>query len=435
VSDAVPAPPAIQCRCAVCLQEGDHPDKQYHRELGLFLATLNHEQRRLYAAVEANRIGYGGQKRISAVTRCCATTIARGRRELAERAQGRLTRKARKPIPGRPRIEKQYPAIVAALEAMINDEIAGCPQGEEKWVRSSVAKLTKRLRDQQFPVGHNAVWALLKRMGYSMKTGVRRRRGATRDPSARDEQFRYIAAQRLALGEAGAPIVSVDTKKKELIGNFRNPGRAWCKEAPEVDEHDFPSQAECIATPFGVYDVRQNTGYVVVGLSHNTPEFAVATIARWWQGHGRAAYPDAHRLVILADGGGANGCRARAWKWNLQAKLCDRFGLTVTVHHYPPGCSKWNPVEHRLFSQISKNWEGRPLRSLAVMLGYIRGTTTTTGLSVTADLDEATYKKGQKVAKEDLKKVNLQPHDVCPDWNYTITPSQTGEAPTTIKGP
>jgi hypothetical protein len=298
---------------------------------------------------------------------------------------------------------------------------------DQKWVRSSVRKLSRRLRERGFAVGFKAVWGMLRRMGYSLKTGVRRRRGATRDPAARDEQFRYIAEQRKALGAAGVPVISVDTKKKELIGNFASPGRTWCKDAPAVEEHDFPSQAECVATPFGVYDVGRNTGYVVVGLSHNTPEFAVAAIARWWAEEGRGTHRGAGRLLILADGGGANGCRVRAWKLNLQEKVCDRFGLTVTVCHYPPGCSKFNPVERRLFSQISKNWEGKPLRSVPLMLGYIRGTTTTTGLVVTAHLDEETYKKGQKVTKDELTRVNIRPHPVRPDWNYTITPTPRPE--------
>jgi hypothetical protein len=422
-----------QCGCPNCRQEADHADKAYHRDLNLFLATLNRDQRRLYAAVEANRIGHGGLVGASVVTGCCTSAVARGQRELTALREGNTTKKVRKPVTGRPRIEQKYPTITSALEAMLSDEIAGMPQGGERWVRSSVAKLSKRLKEQGFPVGHNGVWALLRRMGYSMKTNVRRRRGITRDPAARDEQFRYIASQRKEFAQAGVPVVSVDTKKKELIGNFRNVGQAWCKDAQEVDEHDFPSQAECIATPYGVYNTTRNTGYVVVGVSNNTPAFAVASIARWWQDEGRVTHHGADRLLILADGGGGNGSRARAWKVNLQEKLCNQFGLTITVCHYPPGCSKWNPVEHRLFSQISKNWEGRPLRSLAVMLSYIRGTTTTTGLTVTAHLDEETYKKGQKVTKHELEKVNLQPHSVRPNWNYTISPV-TINGPTILTG-
>jgi hypothetical protein len=418
----MPTTHSHQCRCLECQNQTGDPDQLHHRELAAFLATLNREQRRLYAAVEANRLGRGGVGRVGEITGMGAPTIARGRRELADLLQGKCLRKERKPVPGRPRIEQQYPAIIGAMEELLSDEVAGSPEGEHKWVRSSVAKLAKRLKERGFPVGHNAVWALLKRMGFSLRTNVRRRRGITRDPGQRDEQFRYIASQRKAFVEAGLPVMSVDTKKKELIGNFRNPGQTWCRKPPEVNEHDYASQAECLAVPFGVYDVAKNTGYVVVGISHNTPEFAATSIARWWEEDGRAVYPGAKEVLILADGGGGNGSRARAWKVNLQEKLCDRFSLTVTVCHYPPGCSKWNPVEHRLFSQISSNWAGKPLQTLAIMLGYIRGTTTTTGLTVKARLDEGIYKKGQKVTREDMEKLNLDTHTVCSGLNYTIKP-------------
>jgi hypothetical protein len=353
-------------------------------------------------------------------------TVARGRRELAAILAGTPIKKERKPVRGRPRTEEKYPGITAALEEMLADEVAGDPMGEQKWVRSSVRKLVKRLRERGFPVGNQGVWALLKRMGYSLRTAVRRRRGVCKDPAARDEQFRYIASQRRAFLEARLPVISVDTKKKELVGNFRNPGRLWCRQPPEVDEHGFPSQAEGVAVPFGVYDLGKNRGYVAVGTSHNTPEFAVSVIARWWEEEGHASYPRKRHLLILADGGGANGSRSAAWKLNLQEKVCDRFGLTVTVCHYPPGCSKWNPVERRLFSEISKNWEGRPLKSYRIMLGYIRGTTTTTGLMVKAHLDDGIYKKGQKVTRDDVRRLALERHAVCSDWNYTIRPRKNG---------
>lgn len=401
-------------------------DEQYQRELKAFLATLTYEQRRLYAAVEVNRIGRGGVRRIKELTGLGAPTIARGRRELADRLEGKVLKRERKPIKGAPRTEEKYPAIKTALEEMLSEEEAGSPEGEQKWVRSSVAKLAKRLQEQGFKIGHNGVWAMLKRMGSSLRTAIRRRRGVTKDPAQRDEQFRYIASQRKEFGQAGLPVISVDTKKKELIGNFRNPGRSWCKQAPEVDEHDFPSQAEGVAVPFGVYDVGKNRGYVAVGMSHNTPEFAVSVIAKWWQEEGRASYPGKDHLLILADGGGANGRRCAAWRKYLQERVCDPFRLTVTVCHYPPGCSKWNPVERRLFSQISMNWEGKPLRSFGVMLGYIRGTTTTTGLVVTAYLDEGIYKKGQKVTRDEVRVLNVQPHEVCSELNYTIRPRVVG---------
>jgi transposase len=243
---------------------------------------------------------------------------------------------------GKPRPEQRYPGITAALEALLSDELAlaGSPEGDQKWVRSSAKNLSQRLRELGFDVGRHAVLALLKRMGFSLRMNVRKRKGLCGDPARREEQFRYMASQRKAFREAGQPMISVDTKKKELIGNFRNKGRAWCRKAPEVDEYDFASQAECVAVPYGIYDMTRNTGYVVVGLSHNTPEFAVSTIARWWQEEGRLTHAGANKLLIFADGGGGNGSRARAWKFNLQEKLCDPFHLTVTVCHYPPGCSK-----------------------------------------------------------------------------------------------
>jgi hypothetical protein len=421
----MPAPRPERCHCPRCQQGIDHPDGEHHRELIAFLGTLTYEQRRLYAAVEANRIGRGGAKAVSQITGLCAHTISFGRRQLAELlVEGRLRERERKPVKGRPLKEEEVPAIKAALEEMLSDEVAGSPEGDQQWVRSSVRKLTDRLREKGFSVGQMTVWAMLKRMDFSLKTSVRKRRGISPDPKRRDEQFPYIASQRKAFREAGLPVISVDTKKTELIGNFKPRGRTWCRKAPEVEEYNFPSQAECVALPFGIYDVAKNTGYVVVGLSHNTPEFAVSSIVKWWKDDGSVNYPESRHILILADGGGGNGRRSRAWKWNLQEDLCNPFGLTVTVCHYPPGCSKWNPVEYRLFSQISNNWEGKPLRSLAIMLGYIRGTTTTTGLTVKAVLDEGTYPRGQKVSWKDVDALNLTPHEVCPEWNYTIRPSR-----------
>jgi transposase len=325
---------------------------------------------------------------------------------------------------GKPPLEQRYPGITAAVEALLSDDLAlaGSPESDQKWVRCSGKNLSQRLKELGFDVGRNAVLALLKRMGFSRRMSVRKRRGLCGDPARREEQFRYMKSQRKTFREAGLPMISVDTKKKELIGNFRKEGRTWCRKAPEVDEYDFPSQAECVAVPYGIYDMMRNTGYVVVGLSHNTPEFAVSAIARWWQEEGCVTHAGVNQLLIFADGGGGNGSRARAWKFNLQEKLCDPFQLTVTVCHYPPGCSKWNPIEYRLFSQISKNWEGKPLRTLSVMLGYIRGTTTKTGLTVKARLDEGIYRKGQKVTREESDNLNVELHEILPEWNYTIRP-------------
>ena len=316
--------------------------------------------------------------------------------------------------------EDKDPTLLSDLERLLSVEIAGNPMREERWVRSSTRKLRDKLREMGHAVGHCTVHRLLKKLKFTLRAN-QKRRGGSRSPG-RDEQFHNIASQRKSFAERGSPIISVDTKHKELIGEFRNPGKAWCREAIEVNEHDFTSTAECRAVPFGVYDVLRNEGHITVGVSNDTPEFAVNAIARWWEQEGRVRYPDANELLILADCGGTNGCRCKAWKLNLQEKLCDRFSLAVTVCHYPPGCSKWNPIEHRLFSQISINWAGRPLKSLSLMLGYIRGTSTSTGLKVKALLDESTYRKGQKVIIEELDRLSLKRHEVRPEWNYTLSP-------------
>jgi hypothetical protein len=386
-----------------------------------FMATLNQEQRRLYAAVESNRLGLGGVSRVAEITGLCGPTIARGRRQLAGLLRGEPLRGEAKPVGGRPRAEEKSPAIMAALEEILIDETAGSPVSEKKWQRSSVRKLSKRLKELGHQACHSTVARLLHELGYSLRANKKRRSGP--QCPERDEQFRYIASQRKSFGALGLPIISVDTKKKELIGNFRNNGRVWCREPEEVNEHDFTSTAEYRAVPFGIYDILRNEGFVVVGISNDTPEFAVNAIGRWWREAGYPAYPAAKEMLILSDCGGTNGNRCRAWKLNLQEKLCDGFGLKVTVCHYPAGCSKWNPIEHRMWSQVSINWAGRPLRTLGIMLGYIRGTTTTTGLKVEAHLDEGFYRKGQKVSWKDVDALNLKPHETCPEWNYTISPS------------
>jgi transposase len=321
---------------------------------------------------------------------------------------------------GCPRVEQRQPGILDALEQLIADETAGDPMCEKKWVRVTQARLSQQLAERGYQATDKTVARLLKDMGFSLKAN-RRRQIKSRCPE-RDEQFKYIALQKRSFLSRGLPVISVDTKKKELIGPFRNNGRVYCREAEEVDEHDFPSAAECRAVPFGVYDLARNAGYMTVGVSNNTPQFAVKAISRWWREDGGPGYPGALELLILADCGGANGSTSKAWKVNLQRELCDGMCLTVTVCHYPTGCSKWNPIERRLFSLISTNWAGKPLKSLSIMLGYIRGTTTRTGLSVRACLDENTYLKGQKVSREDMSGLDLRRHDVCPKWNYTLRP-------------
>jgi hypothetical protein len=369
--------------------------------------------RRLWAAAEAAVIGRGGIRCVAEATGLSCFRISAGLWELRGCKPVRRATPAKR---GRKLWEDKDPTLLSDLEALLADEVAGSPVGEQTWVRSS----TRRLREKGHQVGHCTVRRLLRKMKFALRAN-RKRRGGSRCPG-RDEQFQYIAAQKKRFRQAGLPIISIDTKHKELIGEFMRPGKSWCKKATEVNDHDYTSMAEYRAVPFGIYDLLRNEGHVTVGVSNDTPEFAVSAIASWWEQEGVVAYPGVAELLILADCGGTNGVRCKAWKLNVQKKLCDRLGLTVTVCHYPPGCSKWNPIEHRLFSQISINWAGKPLRTLGVMLGYIRGTTTSTGLKVKACLDENTYRKGEKVSREEIEGLDLKRHETCPEWNYTMRP-------------
>jgi hypothetical protein len=298
---------------------------------------------------------------------------------------------------------------------------------ERRWVRRSLRALSRRLGEAGYCASPPTVRRLLRELGFGLHANAKQVEGRARHPD-RDGQFGYIAEQRSRFTVAGWPQVSVDTKKKELVGNFKNAGQAWTAAAEAVNVHDFPSDALGRAVPYGIYDLTHNRGSVMVGQSADTPRFAVDALARWWRTEGQAAFPGASELLVLADGGGSNSARSRVWKQQLQAQLCDGMGLTVTVCHYPPGCSKWNPVEHRLFSPISHNWAGTPLRTWETVLGYLRETTTTTGLRVRASLLPGEYPRGETVSDEELATLQLERHAVCPDWNYTIRPRRRAPA-------
>jgi Rhodopirellula transposase DDE domain len=395
------------------------------RRWRLLSPYLNRRQRSLWAAAEAEAIGYGGCVLLSNVTGISKQTIWAGMRKLRltkMASAGSLIRVQRSGRVGRKLAELKDPDIEPALERMLSDEVAGDPMGCQKWVRSSLRHLSKHLKEQGHQAGISTVARLLRKMGYSLRVNKKKQAGAQHPD--RDQQFRYIAVLKAQFLGEGLPVISIDTKKKELIGNYRREGKSWRRKPIEVDSY-FASYRQCVAVPFGIYDIAQNTGYVTVGISNNTSEFAVNCLESWWRLHGRSAYPHGDRLLVLADGGGANGYNLRTWKKDLQDRLCDAFGLTVTLSHYPPGCSKWNPVEYRLFSHISINWAGQPLRNLDVMLAFIRGTTTTAGLKVEARLDQGIYRKGRKVTDRQLKELALSTHDVCPRWNYTLTPRLT----------
>jgi hypothetical protein len=307
------------------------------------------------------------------------------------------------------------------LKELLKDTTAGDPVSGVKWTNRSLRKLQKALRKQGLRLAPNTIARLLRQQRYSLRTN-RKRRAGTHELD-RDRQFRYIARMRQLYRTLKFPVISVDAKKKELVGNFKNPGRRWRRKARDVLDHDFPSWATGRAIPYGIYDFAYNDGYVVIGTSHETATFAVAAIRRWWMAVGRKRYPLAKRLLIQADGGGSNGCRRWEWKWALQ-HLADEFGLIVTVTHYPSGASKWNPIDHRMFSLISNNWAGEPLVSYELILNYIRATRSEAGFRCRAFLDRKHYPTKVKVTPAQKASIRLKPRPVLPLWNYAILPHQ-----------
>jgi hypothetical protein len=291
---------------------------------------------------------------------------------------------------------------------------------DHRWLNCRLVDIQQQLADQGHCISKPIISRILRAHGYRLRANVKQTAG--KQHPDRDRQFQYIRAQRHHHLDAAQPVISVDTKKKELIGNFKNGGRIWCQEAEVVNVHDFRHEATGRAVPYGIYDLAHNCGTVYVGRSADTPAFAVDSIVQWCGTELRERYPTATQVLIEADSGGSNSVRSRAWKYHLQTKLADVLGLTVTVCHYPPGTSKWNPIEHRLFSEISKTWAGCPLRSFDLLLHYLETTTTQTGLRVQAHLVTTTYHTGEKIADTDMATLAMQHHDVCPEWNYTIHP-------------
>jgi hypothetical protein len=314
---------------------------------------------------------------------------------------------------------KKDPTLLADLQTLAEPATGGDPMTDDKFVRRSLGNLSKELA----ALGHQAcpttVAGLLRELGYNLHVNVKRLTGPYHPD--RDRQFRYLEGLIDEFRAEGLPILSVDTKKKELVGNFANGGRTWVNALDEVNAHDFLTDALCRAVPYGLYDVLANRGHVVVGTSSDTPAFAADAVTRWWVRCGCKRYRDAGEILILADSGGSNGCRPRLWKQRLQG-LADAYGLEVTVCHYPRGASKWNPVEHRLFGPISLNWAGVPLRTPELMLSLIQGTTTWSGLTVSAEWSEQRYRRGLKVSDAEMAEWNIEYHSICPKWNYTIRP-------------
>jgi hypothetical protein len=302
-------------------------------------------------------------------------------------------------------------------------DTAGDPITGLKWTRKTTKKLAAELAQYRIHISPKTVGRLLKGLDFRLRANFKALESGNRkppDPRKRDEQFRYIKSRRIEFGRRDNPVISVDSKKKELIGNFKNPGRSWQFKPIRVNDHDFHIDAEGWAIPYGIYDDQQNRGYVFIGTSYETPAFAVDSIVQWWCRVGRERYPQARELLILADCGGANGYRSRVWKYRLYRQLCEPYNLSVTVCHYPPGASKWNPIEHLLFSEISKNWSGQPLTSYETLMKYIRTTRTEAGLTVDAHLVNIVYEKGESVSNAQIATIPLVKNDSLPDWNYII---------------
>jgi len=381
---------------------------------------LDERARRLMAASEALVLAYGG---VSLVHRACGLSrqaIARGIREIqggARLAPGRL----RRPGAGRKAITARDPQLLAALDRLIEPDTRGDPASPLRWVCKSTRTLAAALTRQRHPISYVKVAQLLHAQHYSLQGTRKTEEGA--DHPDRDAQFRHINATVEQALAAGIPVISVDTKKKELVGNYANAGRQWrqAKRARRVNGHDFPTPDVPRAYPYGIYDVGRNAGFVNVGTDHDTAAFAVASIRGWWRAEGRRLYPQARAIVITADAGGSNGARLRLWKWELQ-RFADATGRTLSVCHFPPGTSKWNKVEHRLFSFISSNWRGEPLQDYETIVHLIARTTTAKGLKVICRLDRRKYRTGRAVSDAEMQTLNLERDRFHGEWNYVITP-------------
>jgi hypothetical protein len=391
------------------------------------MGHLNERERRLVAAADARALGYGGLSRVSRASGLSRQTLHEATAELVGRRAPAPRERVRRQGAGRKRVVEEQPGLVVELERLVDPVTRGDPMSPLLWTCQSTRQLAQALAQKGFRVSHVVVAELLHAWGYSLQANSKTLEGSHH--ADRDAQFRYLNAAVVEHLAADQPVISVDTKKKELVGNFKNGGREWHPQGDpvKVNDHDFPDPELGKAIPYGIYDVGRNLGWVSVGCDHDTASFAVQSLGRWWQSMGRELYPQAERLLICADSGGSNGARLRLWKKELQG-FVDRTGLAVTVCHLPPGTSKWNKIEHRLFSHISMNWRGRPLTSHEVVVQLIGAVTTRTGLRVRAELDREKYPTKVVVSDEELAAIHLDRHAFHGDWNYTIRPRSPSPA-------
>lgn len=384
------------------------------------LNRLDESQSRWYIAREAITFGRGGIKQMNEITGMSRTTIIKGVKELNKGQLG-FDERIRKEGGGRKKLEEKDSQLENSLRNSMEEDTAGNPMNYLKWTNKSLHKIEKELKGRGHTISYRTIGRRLKKMGYSLQQNKKTFEGSTHPE--RDAQFHYINDTVGSFMKNKQPVISVDTKKKELVGNFKNTGQIWTKkgQAEHVNAYDFPSFAKGKAVPYGAYDITLNKGFVNVGISYDTAEFAVESIRQWWKQLGKKHYPKAKELLITADSGGSNGSRNRGWKFYLH-KLAKETKLKITVLHFPPATSKWNKIEHRMFSFISQNWKGKPLTDYQVIINFIKNTKTEKGLEIFARLDKNEYEKGKKFTDEDMKKIMILPHEIHPGWNYTILP-------------
>ena len=398
-------------------------EQELRRRFRMLAPALDERMRRLWAATEARVLGYGGVSMLARATGISRRAVAVGMAELKDR-RGLSSGRIRRPGAGRKSLLQSDPLLRKELERLIDPFTRGDPMSPLLWTCKSVRRLAGELTARGHTVSHQSVAGLLRGMDYHLQANRKNKEGPGRPD--RDAQFQHIAQQVRRQQASGGPAISVDTKKKELVGDFKNSGREWRPQGrpEEVRIHDFVIRELGRAAPYGIYDLAANRGWVSVGIDHDTAAFAVASIRWWWQTQGRRSYPQSRRLLVTADCGGSNGNRVRLWKWELQ-KLADQTGLSMAVCHFPPGTSKWNKIEHRLFSFITKNWRGRPLLTHATILSLIGSTTTRSGLKVTCRLDKTRYPAGVKISKAQMATIQVAPDVFHGEWNYTIHPRKT----------
>jgi transposase len=394
-------------------------ERALRTRLAEILPFLNEKQRRVLSASEAKSFGRGGVQTVARITGISRQTIYNGMADLAE---GDVSDRIRRPGGGRKKLSEQSPELVKKIEDVIDEATRGDPESPLRWTCKSVRNVEKSLEEIGYSLSYRTVARILNEQEYSLQANRKTSEG-TKDHPDRDQQFRYINEQAKEFLRESQPVISVDTKKKELVGNYKNSGREWGEKgrAVEVLIHDFPDPTVPKAVPYGIYDIGDNTGWVTVGVDADTAEFAVESIRQWWRWMGKRRYPKAKDLLICADSGGSNGYRSHLWKRELQ-KLANQKRMRITVCHFPPGTSKWNKIEHRLFSFISMNWRGRPLTDYQTIVNLIASTTTKTGLTVKVRLDTNRYQRGIKVSAEELSRIVIEPHEFHGEWNYTIKP-------------